>query len=434
MSPEDQEKTAFCTPDGLFEFKVMPFGLCNAPATFQRLMDMVLAGLQSTNCLVYLDDVIILGKTFEEHLRNLKEVFQRLREAGLRLKPSKCNLCLEEVEFLGHIVSAEGVRIDPKKTEKVAKWPAPTSKKEVQQFLGLANYYRRFVKDFASIAKPLHRLTERTAKFEWTSECQLAFDRLRQGLVTAPVLAFPDFTRPFILDTDVSDTGIGAVLSQSMEDGCEHVIAYASQVLTKPECHYCVTRCELLAVVTFVQHFRPYLLGRKFLLCTDHGSLTWLWNFREPEVQLARWLERLQEYNFKICHRPGQKHQNADALSRGPCKQCGRDKHNNEDSPPQELIIAAMEEAGTPVLVERTSEELHQLQCNYGPTGLIVKCLEEGVKPKAEDMRQQGPEAQRLTQLWNRLVLEEGVLKRKYDDCASSSKRRGAQGTACRCT
>ena len=171
MSPEDQEKTAFCTPDGLFEFKVMPFGLCNAPATFQHLMDMVLAGLQWTNYLVYLDDAIILGKTFEEHLRNLKEVFQCLREAGLRLKPSKRNLCLEEVEFLGHIVSAKGVCTDPKKTEKVAKWPAPTSKKKVQQFLGLANYYRRFVKDFASIAKPLHRLTERTAKFEWTSEC-----------------------------------------------------------------------------------------------------------------------------------------------------------------------------------------------------------------------------------------------------------------------
>ena len=169
-------------------------------------------------------------------------MFQRLREAGLRLKP----------------VSAEGVRTDPKKTEKVAKWPAPTSKKKVQQFLGLANYYRRFVKDFASIAKPLHRLTERTAKFEWTSECQLAFDRLRQRLVIAPVLAFPDFTRTFILDTDASDTRIGAVLSQSMEDGCEHVIAYASRVLTKPERHYCVTRRELLAVVTFVQHFRPY--------------------------------------------------------------------------------------------------------------------------------------------------------------------------------
>ena len=155
VNPEDQEKTAFCTPDGLFEFKVMPFGLCNAPATSQRrLMDMVLAGLQWTNCLVYLDDVIILGKTFEEHLRNLKEVFQCLREAGLRLKPSKCNLFLEEVEFLGHIVSAKGVCTDPKKTEKVAKWPAPTSKKEVQQFSGLANYYKRFVKDFASIAKP----------------------------------------------------------------------------------------------------------------------------------------------------------------------------------------------------------------------------------------------------------------------------------------
>ena len=152
VHPEDPQKTAFCTPDGLFEFEVMPFGLCNAQGTFQRLMD---TGLQWTNCLVYLDDVIILGRTFDEHLTNLKAVFDRFREAGLKLKPSKCALCQLEVEFLGHIVSAEGVATDPAKTEKVASWPVPKSRCEVQQFLGLANYYRRFVHNFAEIAKPL---------------------------------------------------------------------------------------------------------------------------------------------------------------------------------------------------------------------------------------------------------------------------------------
>ena len=157
VRPEDREKTAFCTPDGLFEFNVMPFGLCNAPATFQRLMDTVLAGLQWTNCLVYLDNVIVLGRTFKEHLSNLKEVFDKFREARLKLKASKCALCQEKVEFLGHIVSADGVATDPKKTEKVANWPVPRSRREVQQFLGLANYYRRFVQDYARIAKPLHR-------------------------------------------------------------------------------------------------------------------------------------------------------------------------------------------------------------------------------------------------------------------------------------
>ena len=138
----------------------MPFGVCNAPATFQRLMDKVLAGVQWSSCLVYLDDVIIVGRTFQEHLKNLKDVFDRLRGAGLKLKPSKCNLCSSQVQFLGHIVSADGVHTDPRLTEKVAQWPRPTSRREVQQFLGLANYYRRFVQGFASIAKPLHRLTE----------------------------------------------------------------------------------------------------------------------------------------------------------------------------------------------------------------------------------------------------------------------------------
>ena len=158
------------SPEGLFEFCVMPFGLCNAPATFQRLMGAVLAGLQRSTCLVYIDDLIIPGKTFSGHLSHLRQVFLRLREAGLKLKPRKCNLCSKEVEFLGHFVGAEGVRTDPTKTEKVATWPVPTSKLEVQQFLGLANYYRRFVKDFATVAKPLHLLTEKTAKFQWTQQ------------------------------------------------------------------------------------------------------------------------------------------------------------------------------------------------------------------------------------------------------------------------
>ena len=159
VAAEDREKTAFCSPEGLFEFNVMPFGLCNAPATFQRLMDMVLTGLQWDSCLVYLDDILIIGKTFSEHLLNLRNVFGRLKEAGLKLQPRKCGFCLPEVGFLGHIVSAKGLSTDPSKTEKVANWPVPSTKREVQQFLGLANYYRKFVRDFASIAKPLHRLT-----------------------------------------------------------------------------------------------------------------------------------------------------------------------------------------------------------------------------------------------------------------------------------
>ena len=193
VSPEDREKTAFCTHEGLFEFRIMPFGLCNAPATFQRLMDAVLAGLQWSTCLVYIDDIVIPGKTFQVHLAHLRAVFDRLKEAGLKLKPKKCRLCLHKINFLGHIISADGIQTDPQKTEKVSTWPTPTSQKELQQFLGLASYYRRFVKNFATIAKPLYQLTEKTARFTWTDKAQAAFEELQHHLVTAPTLAFPDY-------------------------------------------------------------------------------------------------------------------------------------------------------------------------------------------------------------------------------------------------
>lgn len=415
MSSSDKEKTAFCTHEGLFEFQVMPFGLCNAPATFQRLMDMVLAGIQWKNCLVYLDDIIVIGRTFEEHLSNLREVFERLKGAGLRLKPSKCNFCSPQVEFLGHIVSRDGVHTDPRKTAKVAKWPTPNSKKEVQQFLGLANYYRRFVQDFSTIAKPLHRLTEKTVKFEWTAECQSSFQDLRHRLVTAPILAFPDHSRVFILDTDASATGIGAVLSQQQEDGTERVIAYASKVLTRPERQYCVTRRELLAVVIFIHQFRPYLLGKQFLLRTDHGSLTWLSNFKDPEGQLARWLERLQEYDFKISHRPGRKHQNADALSRRPCTQCGRESHEDP--------VCVVTDGGSTAsnLVEKSPEELRQKQLSDGPIQLFLLARERDEKPNIDEVRRRGPSAQRLNHLWNKLVVKHGVLWRQYEDVRGTS-------------
>ena len=276
-----------CTPEGLFEFSIMPFGLCNTPATFQRLIECVLPGLHWKSCLVYLDDVIIVGRTVQEHLNNMREVFQRLQEAGLKLKPLKCFLFQEEVHFLGHIVSQKGIATNP---EAVKNWPTPRNSREVQQFLGLCNYYRRFIQSYASVAKPLYQLTEKNKEFRWTESCEEAFTELKNKLATAPVLAFPYFSKEFILDTDASNVGIDAVLSQVGERG-ESVVAYASRVLNKPERKYSVTRKELLAVVTFLHHFRPYLLGKKFTVRTDHGSHTWLKNFQNPEGQLARWLE-----------------------------------------------------------------------------------------------------------------------------------------------
>jgi transposase InsO family protein len=306
----------------------MPFGLTNAPATFQRLMERVLEGLQWQICLVYIDDIIIFSQTFEQHLKYLEEIFIRLRAAGLRLKPKKCSLFRQKVKYLGHEVSAEGIATDPEKTKVVREWPVPHNVGEVRSFLGLCSYYRRFVGDFATLAKPLTKLTEKSVTFNWGEPEQKSFEALKEKLVTSAVLAFPDRDATFILDTDASDVGIGAVLSQEL-DGAERVIAYGSRVLTKPERRYCVTRRELLAVVHFVKQYRHFLCGKQFILRTDHASLRWLKSFKEPEGQLARWLETLDTYNFHLIHRPGKKHINADALSRGPCHQCSLD-HDGE--------------------------------------------------------------------------------------------------------
>lgn len=315
LAKEDRHKTAFITKYGLFEYSVMPFGLCNAPSTFQRCMELVFRGLQWDILLVYLDDIIVLSSNFDEHIERLEEVFKRLSEAGLKMKPSKCQLFKSEVLFLGHVVSQDGICPNPKTIESVMSWKEPCSVKEIQSFLGLCSYYRQYIANFSHIAAPMTKLTRKNVKFIWDASCQNAFELLKEKLCTSPILAYPKPGLKYLLDTDASDLGIGAVLSQ-VQDGKERVIAYASKRLTLQQEKYSVTRRELLAVVTFINHFRHYLLGQKFLLRTDHGSLRWLFDFKDPRGQVARWLEVLAQYDFDIEHRPGTRHQNADGLSR----------------------------------------------------------------------------------------------------------------------
>ena len=327
MSEEDKEKTAFCTKYGLFQWKVMPFGLCNAPSTFERLMERVLQGLQWESAVLYLDDIIVFSGTVDDHIQRLEEVFQRLRGANLRLKPKKCHLFKEEVQFLGHVVSEKGVATDPEKTKAVQDWETPRSVKDVKAFLGFTGYYRRFIPNYADKAEPLVSLLRKNVPFQWKEAQRSSFETLKKCLVGPTVLAYPDPKISFVLDTDASDCGIGGVLSQ-VQDGVERVVAYGSRSLSAAEKNYCTTRKELLAIVWFMEHFRHYLLGGEFLVRTDHGALRWLLSFKEPEGQIARWLERLQVFNFVIAHRPGTQHGNADGLSRRPCpetcKQCTR--------------------------------------------------------------------------------------------------------------
>ena len=316
VKEEDRKKTAFLTKFGLFEHVKMGFGLTNAPATFSRVVSFLLKGLTWKTVLAFLDDILVLGKTFEEHVDNLCEVLKRFRAHGMKLKPRKCLFLQKGVEFLGRNVTGSDLSMTSKDTEVVRNWPVPTSSKDVERFLGLANYHRSFVKTFADLAQPLYSLTGNN-KFHWGEVEQQAFDSLKSALTSPPVLALPNTTDPFILDVDASQVALGAELSQ-VQDGVERVISYSSCALTPEQKNYCTTRKELLAIVKFTRQYRYYLLGKIFTVRTDHSSLTWLLRFKEPQGQLARWIDELSQYHMVVCHRAGVKHGNADALSRLP--------------------------------------------------------------------------------------------------------------------
>ena len=318
MNSADADKTAFICHKGMFRFKKMPFGLCNAGATFQRLMDVVMSGLQFHTLLIYFDDIVLFSETPEQHLERLVVLLDRLRSAGLKLKPEKCSVFQKSLSFLGHVISEDGISADPQKTKAVADWPVPRTVKEVRGFLGLASYYRKFVPNFSRIAGPLHALTAKGKKFHWNEECQKAFQELKEALISPPILAMPTDEGEMILDTDASQDSIGAVLSERQQ-GQERVIAYASRRLDRRESNYCVYRRELLSVVHFLRYFRQYLLARTFTVRTDHAALAWLRKTPDPIGQQARWLEIMEEFNFTVIHRPGVRHGNADALSRRPC-------------------------------------------------------------------------------------------------------------------
>lgn len=411
IRPEDKEKTAFSIGRGLWQFTVMPFGLCNAPATFERLMEKVLKGILSKKCLVYLDDIIIFGKTFNEMLENLKIVFLRLREANLKINPKKCVLFQRSVKYLGHVISAEGVTTDPEKIAAVRDWPVPHTKKQLRSFLGFCSYYRKFVKGFSLIAKPLFTLTENQTKFVWGDDCENAFEKLKQMLSSSLILSFPKEEGEFLLDTDASNIGIGAVLSQKQE-GKEKVIAFFSRVFSKTERNYCVTRRELLAIIDAIKFFRHYLLGRKFLIRTDHISLKWLMSFKDLEGQLARWLERLQEYDFEVVHRRGESHKNADGLSRRLCETFGCKyctKVEEKNAVENEKMIARI------MLSREDLGNWRKEQEEDSDIAIILRGKKEGIRPPRSELAAQSISAQLYWMYWDALVLQDEILYKKWE-------------------
>ncbi|MCG8044300.1 MAG: DDE-type integrase/transposase/recombinase [Candidatus Thiodiazotropha taylori] len=323
LDPETKHKSAFVTHEGVYQFTRMPFGLRNAPMSFQMLMSQVLKGLNWKFVLCYIDDILVFSSNFKEHLKHLNEVFQRLREAKLTLKPSKCSFAVEKVVYLGHVISKDGVSVDIEKTERVRSFPTPTTQRQLKSFLGLCNYYRRFVKDYSKICIPLNKLLKKEKKHkfapgDWNTECENSFQTLKYALTSPPILGYPDMNLPFILSTDSSGSAIGYILGQKDKNGREFVVAYGGRALRPDEKKWTVTEQECLAVIVGIETYKHYLLHNKFTVYTDHKALQWLGNIKDPTGRLGRWAMKLQGINFEIIHRQGNRNQNADALSRRP--------------------------------------------------------------------------------------------------------------------
>ncbi|KAK3505584.1 hypothetical protein QTP70_005014, partial [Hemibagrus guttatus] len=339
VEESDKHKTAFVCPLGFWEFNRMPQGVTNAPSTFQRLMERCMSDIHLKEVVVFLDDLIVFSDTLEEHERRLMSVLKRLKEYGLKLSPEKCKFFQTSVKYLGHIVSSDGVETDPDKVEVLKSWPVPKNLKELRSFLGFAGYYRRFIRDFAKIAKPLNSLTSGYPPFRksskskekrdyhdpkepfgsrWSANCQQAFESIIEALTTAPVLGFADPKLPYVLHTDASTVGLGAALYQE-QDGLMKVIAYASRGLSQSESRYPAHKLEFLALKWAVtEKFYDYLYGNQFTVVTDSNPLTYVLTSAKLDSTSYRWLSALSTFSFKLQFRAGKQNVDADSLSRRP--------------------------------------------------------------------------------------------------------------------
>ncbi|XP_050113864.1 uncharacterized protein LOC126592166 [Malus sylvestris] len=315
IAPEDQEKTTFTCPFGTFAYRRMPFGLCNAPATFQRCMISIFSDFIEKIIEVFMDDFSVFGDSFDGCLANLTLILKRCMETNLVLNWEKCHFMVKQGIVLGHIVSARGIEVDKSKIDLVRYLPSPTSVREVRSFLGHAGFYRRFIKDFSKISTPLCRLLQKDVTFDFNEECEKAFKHLKEMLTSAPIIRPPDWSIPFELMCDASDYALGAVLGQR-KDKQPHVIYYASRTLNDAQLNYSTTEKELLAVVFALDKFRSYLLGTKVIIYTDHAALKYLLTKKEAKPRLIRWMLLLQEFDIEIQDKKGSENVVADHLSR----------------------------------------------------------------------------------------------------------------------
>ena len=433
VHPDSQEKTAFVTPQGLFEFKVMPFGLCNAPAVFQRLMQQVLMGLNPPQgpdfVSVYIDDVLVFSKTFKEHLQHLRQVIDRLEKAGLKLKPSKCHFARKEVEYLGHVITPQGVKTNPKLVEAVRDFQAPRDVKGLRRFLGMSSYYRKFIPNFAKVAEPLHRLTRKDVVFKWSPQCQEAFTTLKRKLTEAPVLAYPAFGQEFVLETDASISGLGAVLSQKQADGKIHPIAYASRSLNTAEKNYGITELETLAVVWAVSHYHSYLYGHDVTVLTDHSAIKSVLGAPTLSGKHARWWTRVYGRgvkNLKIQFRSGRENLVADSLSRSPTgipPTCGEAESEFQVAHIEASSITELLEEAPSDVVSEESLRTEQLKDPFAKR--MIHYLENDSLP-TDDLQ-----TRKLVGQATQFALLDGILY--FIDAKRDSRRRAVVPSALKC-
>ena len=389
--------------------------------------------------LIFLDDVLVFSKSEEEHHRHLKLVFDALREANLKLKPKKCRLFQQAVTYLGYKLSADGIAPDDNKLTAVRDWKRPDNVTEVRSFVGFCGYYRRFIKDFAGIAKPLREITKKNQRFVWTPECHNAFEKLKLALIDSSILRHPDYRSPFILDTDASDNSLGAVLS-NIVDGVEYPVAFASRVLSPAECRYSTTKREALAVIQAMKWFKPYIWGTKFVLRTDHASLQWLFR-QNNDGMIFRMLQKLQEFDFQVVHRPGEKHGNADGLSR----QCSVTPEVSEEEKLQmfgtcptastladalghinrvSTAAANVENEAMTIEFQEDTEAFKQTQQEDPTIRFILEwanaakhpdqCPLMELKAKKSAVIERGEDSVSMWSLWDQLELSNGILYRKW--------------------
>jgi len=464
LDHRDRDKTAFITRKGQFRLTRLGQGCTNSPAVFCRLMSLVLRGLTWVCCLAYVDDTIVFGRTFEEHLENLEKVLHRFRLAKLKLKPTKCKFFQDRVRFLGHHVSAKGLETDSSKVDCIVNWEFPQTISELRSFIGMCSYYRAFCRNFASVAEPLTECLRKGVPLCWTPARQEAFDALKRFLTTAPVLAMPrdDPNCGYVMDVDASLTGAGSILQQ-WQDGHLKVIEYASRTFSSAERRYCASRREMAAFIFGLKQFRQYLLGRHFLVRVDNMAVSYIRQSKDATGQIARFLDFLADFDFQIELRAGAKSANVDSLSRmrpcervggEPCRQCNRrvtgrhsvrtirtraQRRREADSVGQSHAEVAQSPAAgrlsgrhrgrrqRPALLKRTAptawdagaanwspEFLRTRQLGDGDIAPALAWAEQGSRPPWEEVNSFSPMLRSLWQQFDSLAVRNGVLYRSF--------------------